>query len=482
MRIFFINPRFISGFTKSARWFAKSRGRVQRHPDYMCEAVAVSEAGGHECAFLDAAAIDMPIDQAVAVAKSFMPDLCVIYATTPTIISDIDAGARLKDATSAPVCLVGAHVTAETDDTFKRSDGVVDYIARGEYDYTVAELAENLEPAGVKGLSWRNPSGEIRHNDQRAFAENLDALPFPAWRHININDYRDAGKLFPFVTLLGGRGCFGRCTFCLLPQVMYGRQYRTKSAERVLDEIQYDLGLFPDLKEIMFEDDALSFGNVRERLEKICKGFIRRFPGLAWSANFRADVTDYSILKLMKRSGCRMLCVGFEFGSQEILNNVHKGEKIETMRKFASLARRAGIRIHGCFMVGGPGETRETARSTIEFAKNLEVDTVQFSGVCVYPGTEYYTWARDNGCLVPKDWPEWVDPEGEQRAIVSLPNLDVNAINELVDCGLKEFYLRPEQMIRMARNIKNWADIRTKFHGLKSFLDYFTTSARRLTR
>jgi len=473
MRVFFINPRYIPGFTKSARWFAKSRGRVQRHPDYMCEAVAVSEAAGNECAFLDAAAKDIPIEEAAKTVADFHPDLCVIYATTPTILSDIEAARRIKDASGALTCLVGAHVTAEPDDTFARGGGAVDFIARGEYDFTVAELAGGADPARVAGLSLRDGSGSVRHNADRPFAEDLDALPFPAWRHIDIADYRDAGKLFPFITLLGGRGCFGRCTFCLLPQVMYGRRYRTKSAERVLAEIRYDLELFPNLQEVMLEDDALSFPNVRDRLVEICEGFLRRFPGLAWSANFRADMTDLSVLKLMKRSGCRMLCVGFEFGDQRILDNVRKGEKIETMRRFAELARKAGVRVHGCFMIGGPGETRETARATIEFAKSLPIDTVQFSGVCVYPGTEYYEWARSNGYLVPTDWPEWVDAEGEQRSIVSLPELDVNEINEFVDRGLKEFYLRPTQMMRMARSIRGWGDVRAKLHGLRSFLDYF---------
>jgi radical SAM superfamily enzyme YgiQ (UPF0313 family) len=124
-------------------------------------------------------------------------------------------------------------------------------------------------------------------------------------------------------------------------------------------------------------------------------------------------------------------------------------------------------------MIGGPGETFETARDTIEFAKSLPIDTLQFSGLCAYPGTDYYKWARENGYLVPQDWPDWVDENKEQRAIINLPDLSIGQINDLVDRGLKEFYLRPRQMLRMARNIKSWSDVKTKLYGLKSFIDYF---------
>jgi radical SAM superfamily enzyme YgiQ (UPF0313 family) len=168
-----------------------------------------------------------------------------------------------------------------------------------------------------------------------------------------------------------------------------------------------------------------------------------------------------------------MLCVGFEFGNQQILNNVRKGTKLEHMHEFAELARKAAIRVHGCFMIGGPEETRETARQTIEFAKGLPVDTVQFSGVCAYPGTAYYSWVKENGYLVPQDWPQWVDENLEQRAIIDFPQLSVDEINALVDRGLQEFYMRPRQMWNMLRNIRSWSDVKAKLHGLRSFVDYF---------
>ncbi|GAG04301.1 unnamed protein product, partial [marine sediment metagenome] len=111
---------------------------------------------------------------------------------------------------------------------------------------------------------------------------------------------------------------------------------------------------------------------------------------------------------------------------------------------------------------------------TIRLAQELNIDTAQFSGVCAYPGTEYYMWCKENSYLVPKSWPEWVDENLEQRAIINFPQLSVDEINRLVDKGLKDFYLRPRQMIIMLKNIKSWTDIKTKFYGLKSFFNYFS--------
>lgn len=168
-----------------------------------------------------------------------------------------------------------------------------------------------------------------------------------------------------------------------------------------------------------------------------------------------------------------MLVVGYEFGNQEILNRVKKGTILEQMKIFTQNCKKIGIRIHGCFMIGGPGETKESAQETINFAQSLEIDTVQFSGLCPYPGTEFYSWCKENSYLVPDDWDKWVDENLEQRAIVNYPQLSVNEINQLIDEGLRNFYLRPKQIFTILKNFRSWSDVKTKLYGLKSFLNYF---------
>lgn len=477
MKVLFLNPAWGQGFCRSARWFAKSRGRVQRHPDYLCIAIAVLEEREHTCKFIDGAALNTSLDETRQIVAQFQPQMVVLQATTPSILSDIEYFRMCKEVAgqNCLTVMVGPHVSAEPDDTLERGQGAVDMIARGEYDYTLADIAQGDNPTEILGLSlWKE--GQIIHNPPRQLIQDLDKLPFPAWHHINPAHYHDFGKLHPFITLLSGRGCEAACTFCQLPQVMYGRRYRNRSISKVVDEMEYDLNLFPKLQEVMFEDDTLTLKRHRERLQSLCQEIVRRKLKIPWSANARADITDLDLLKLMKKSGCRMLVVGFEFGSQQVLNNVRKGITLEEMRLFAQRCRQAGIRVHGCFMVGGPGETRETALQTIKFAQELGIDTAQFSGLCPYPGTEFYQWCLEQGYLVPQEWPHWVDENLEQRAIINYPQLSVEEMNQLVDKGLRDFYLRPSQMFTVLRNINSWADVKTKLDGLWSFVDYFFLS------
>lgn len=473
MRVAFLNPTFGKDFTKSARWFARSRGRVQRHPDYFCTAAGVVEAAGHEICFLDAQAKNWPTEESVAFLLKFKPDMIVYQTTTPSIDADIECAKACKKATGAVNILIGPHVTAEPKDTLERAEGCVDAVAIGEYDFTLRDLANGVAIKDCLGLAYHTGTTYVE-TPRRPFIENLDEVAFPAWKHIDIYDYHDYGKLFPFLTLISGRGCRAKCTYCQLPQVMNGHTYRTRSVDNVIDEIEYDIKLFPNLKEVMFEDDTLTMRSSQDRLIELCEGMIRRNVKISWSANARVDVNDLDVLKLMKRAGCRWLCVGFEFGDQEVLNNVKKGATIKQMHTFAQNAHKAGVRVHGCFMFGGPGETLETCKKTIDMSLQLPIDTAQFTSVVAYPGTSYYNWAKESGYLVERNWRDWVDGDFEQCSTQKFPHLSEDQINAFVDEGLRKFYLRPTQMVRMVRNMSSWADVRSKLHGFRSFVEYFS--------
>lgn len=479
MRVAVLNPMFGKDFTKSARWFARSRGRVQRHPDYLATGAAVLEQAGHDILFMDTQAMNMPTEVLIEKhLKAFKPEMCVYQATTPSIYADIEAARMCKEAVGGLHVMVGPHVSAEPESTLRAANGALDAVARHEFDYTIRDVANGVALKDCLGLSYLDGDTYIE-NASRPYIENLDELPYPAWHHLDMGNYWDGAKLFPFVTQITARGCRYRCSYCQIPQVMNGHGYRPHSVERVVDEMLHNQKIIPGLREIMFEDDTLTMRIARDRLIALCEEIIRRDVKLSWSANARVDLNDLETLRLMKRSGCRMLCVGFEFGDQKILNNVKKGTTVDQMYTFAENASKAKIRIHGCFMIGGPEETRETAEKTIKMSKELKIDTAQFTGVVAYPGTSYYEWAKKSGALIPKDWRDWVTDDYEQAATVDLPTLSREEIDELVDKGLKEFYLRPEQMARMAKNISSWSDVKAKFHGLMSFAGYFSGNGRR---
>ncbi len=472
MNIVLLNPSYGENFVRVARWAAKSRGRVQRHPEYLLTAAQILINNGDSVSFIEAAARNFSIEETIEACQKRSPELLVIHATTPSIYSDIDLARQLKERTGCRIAFVGQHVTAEPDNTFLIASGAVDYICRREYDYTLLDLANQRIPEEIPGLSWIAPDGSIRHNADRHPLDVCE-LPFPAWQLIEPEWYPDAGKKFPFLTLMTGRGCNNACSFCRDPQLMYGHCLRSRRPEQVVDEMEYDLKVHPQIREIMFETDTFAADPVQATA--VCEEILRRGLNrrISWSCNTRVN-TDLELLPLMKKAGCRMLMTGFEFGYDEAFKAVRKGRvNIEMARAFAIRARELGFIVHGCFMIGAPGETRETARQTIDFAKSLPLDTIQITGIAVYPGTAMYEWAKKEGFILAQDWREWLTPEGEQRTIVSYPQLSAAEIDELIDIGLKEFYLRPVQMWRMLISIRSFGDLLRKLYGLKAFLNYF---------
>ncbi len=469
MKVMVLNPPYVPGFCRSARWAAKSRGRVQRHPDWLLVAAAVLEKAGHEVMFIDGVAQDLTREKVLSDARGFMPGLAVLHTTTPSIYNDVDYATAIKGLTGAVTVLVGPHVSALPEETLELGGGGVDAVARGEYDYTLRDIAGGAALKDIAGLSWRDGDDAVRHNPDRPPLD-VKELPFPAWRHIKPEWYWDAGKKFPFLTLISGRGCFGLCTFCRDTNLMYGRKLRYRDPAQVVDEMEYDISLFPGLKEIMFETDT--FTASKRHVQGVCEEILRRGIRISWSCNVRVDI-DLKLLPMMKKAGCRMLMVGFEFGTQKALDAVRKGVTVQQSRAFAVEAHRLGFIIHGCFMIGAPGETEESARATLRFARSLPLDTIQVSGICTYPGTELYDWAKKHGHLVARDWTEWVSKDYEQVTLLSYPQLPKERIDQLIDEGLKGFYLRPRQALRMLLNIRSMADVKRKLYGFRAFMDYF---------
>jgi radical SAM superfamily enzyme YgiQ (UPF0313 family) len=279
---------------------------------------------------------------------------------------------------------------------------------------------------------------------------DLDELPFVSEvykKHLNIYDYFYAANLYPEITILTGRGCPNRCVFCVLPQTLTGHGYRFRSVENVLQELEFIKREFPGVKEVFIEDDTLT-ANI-PRIRKLCSEMIKRKLNITWSANARADV-DLETLKLMKKAGCRLLCVGIESGNQQILNNIKKGTTLKGIREFFKATKKAGIMVHGCFMLGNIGETVETLKETVGFAKELDPDTAQFFPIMVYPGTEAFDYFKTHGYLLTEAFDEWLDREGQHKTIVSRPGLSAEELVAWCDEARRQFYLRPKYIASKA--------------------------------
>jgi len=440
-------------------------------------ATGVLEREGFNVKLIDAPARGYNLSFVIKIAKKFKPDLTVIDTSTPSIFNDIKVGEAIKDNTDSFILLVGTHPSALPEKTLRMSEKI-DAVARREYDYTVRDLAHTLEDekdlSSVLGISYRKGK-EIIHNSDRTFIDNLDELPFVSSvykKYLKITDYFFAAAEYPMIMIFTGRGCPFRCFFCMYPQVFYGRKYRLRSAENVVEEFEYIVENFPRVKEIGIEDDTFSADLTRVR--KICKLLIKKELNekIKWWANTRVNL-DLKTIKLMKKAGCRLIIPGYESGIQELLNRAHKGITLGQSLKFSRNAKKAGLLVHGCFMFGLPGETKETIRKTIEFAKKLNPDTAQFFPLIVYPGTEAYEWAKKNGYLLTEDYSKWLTPEGMHNTVISLPEVSNKELVEYCNKARREFYLRPSYIFyKLKQIILHSEEVKRTFKSLPTFFKH----------
>jgi anaerobic magnesium-protoporphyrin IX monomethyl ester cyclase len=471
--ILIINEPFVKDFCRTQRWAARSRGRVLRAPDWLAYATAVLEASGFTATLFDMVANDQSKEDLRAIVRSRQPAFVVLDSTTPSIYSDIECARIVKEESDAVVIMVGPHVSVLPQETLREANGAVDVACIGEYDYTVKEVIENFDTLDmVKGIAYYK-GGQVITTSLRPFIENLDKVPFPAWQQIDLMKYFDGGKLYPYIDVISGRGCPNQCIFCLWPAVMHGTRYRLRSAANVVDEIERDIALCPQVLkggEFFFEDDTFTVN--KARAIELCNEIMRRGLKITFSVNARADTADLEMFTVMKKAGCRELLVGFESGVQKILDTAHKNITLEQSRRFMKLAKEARLKVHGCFVIGLPGETEDTAKDTVDFALSLGCSTIQFSGAVPFPGTEFFRMAEKEEWLKSREWSRWLNKVGEQSGVISYPGLSEERVNYYVDRGLKKFYLRPAYMIQFLFSTKNSADLYRKLRGAWNYLSY----------
>jgi hopanoid biosynthesis associated radical SAM protein HpnJ len=366
-------------------------------------------------------------------------DLAVLHTSSPSFADDVKVVEALKSANPRlKAGFVGAKVAVQPDESLKYSE-VVDFVGRNEFDFTIKELAEGRDWSAIDGLSFRNNQGAVVHNKERAILENMDALPFVTEvykRDLEIEKYFIGYLKHPYISFYTGRGCKSRCTFCLWPQTVGGHRYRTRSVGNVIDEIRYARAAFPQVQEFFFDDDT--FTDDLARTEAIAKELGKL--GVTWSCNAKANVPR-ATLKVMRDNGLRLLLVGYESGNQKILHNIKKGMLVDVAKRFTKDCHELGIAIHGTFILGLPGETKETIEETIKFATEINPHTIQVSLAAPYPGTFLYKQAVENGWLDAKN-AELIDDKGVQIAPLHYPHLSHTEIFHSVEDFYKRFYFR----------------------------------------
>jgi hopanoid biosynthesis associated radical SAM protein HpnJ len=370
-------------------------------------------------------------------------ELIVIHTSTPSFKLDAKTAEMIKAVNAqAKIGFIGAQVAVEPEKSLLDAPAI-DFVARNEFDFTIKEVAEEVPWEDIKGLSYRNRRGAIVHNEDREILEDMDALPWvtPTYkRHLVIENYFIGYLKHPYLSFYTGRGCKSRCTFCLWPQTVGGHRYRVRSIKHVVEEVKWAQAAFPQVKEIFFDDDTLT--DNLPRVEALARELGKL--GIVWSCNAKANVPRKT-LEVLKDNGLRLLLVGYESGNQQILYNIKKGVRLEVARRFTKDCHDLGIVIHGAFILGLPGETRETIQETLDFAKEINPHTIQVSLAAPYPGTFLYRQAKENGWFRDADT-DLLTQDGLQIAPLHYPHLSHTEIYQSLEDFYKKFYFRPSKI------------------------------------
>jgi hopanoid biosynthesis associated radical SAM protein HpnJ len=437
LKTLFLHPPSFDGYDGGAgsRYQARREVRSFWYPTWLAQPAALVPGSR----LVDAPPAGLSLDDILPLAREY--ELAVLHTSAPSFAHDVKVAEALRaENPTLRVGFVGAHVAVARESALAASPAI-DFVAGAEFDFAIQEIAEGRPLDRVAGLSYRT-NGHLRRTRDRPPLEDMDRLPFVVdvyKRDLEVERYFIGYLQHPYVSLYTGRGCRSKCTFCLWPQTVGGHRYRTRSVEHVVAEIAHARRLFPQVKEYFFDDDT--FTDDRPRAEAIARGLGRL--GVTWSCNAKAEV-PYETLKVLKDNGLRLLLVGYESGSQPILNNVKKGIRLDRARAFTRDAKALGITIHGTFIMGLPGETRETIEETIRFALDIDPHTLQVSLAAPYPGTALYQEARERGWL--QDHDGLVDAGGVQTSVLGYPHLARTEIFASLDHFYRRFYFRPRKI------------------------------------
>jgi len=476
LNILFLNPPFLGKFSREQRSPAITKSGTIYFPMWLSYCAGYLEEQGFTIDLIDAPADNLSLEDVLKRFHEFNPDVAVVATSTPSIYQDVETTATLvREKPTLKTVLVGPHVSVLDIQTLDLNPAL-QFVARREYEVTVLELCQALEKGepvdSIAGITYRK-ADEILRNPDRELNNDLDILPFVSRTYkkfLRIENYFSSIALYPQVTIITGRGCLYGCKFCVYPQTQMGRKYRFRSVEKVLDEVEYILETFPQIKEIFFEDDTLT--SDKERCRNFCNSVLERGVKFNWTANSRADV-DFETLSIMKKAGCRLLCVGVESGNQEILDRIGKSLTLAQIESFFSASKKAGIIVHGCFMVGNPGETHETMAQTLKFAKKLKPDTAQFFPIMVYPGTKTYNWARENNYIETNDFSRWLTPEGLHNCVVSSEDLSSAELVNFCNGARRQFYLRLSYIFsKLKQVVKSPGERRRTWKSAMTFRRY----------
>ncbi|MEK7817569.1 MAG: radical SAM protein [Actinomycetota bacterium] len=436
-------------------------------PVTLATAAAVLRNEGFEVRLVDGSVEDIDRERLSALIADYRPDLVVINTATPSIESDISVASLAKEAwPNARTLAIGIHTSALPESCFEMDEGL-DMVVRGEPEYTIRDVALALRDdgglEGIPGLSFRE-NGSVKSNQDRPFIDDLDELPFPAWDLIDTGRYRLPFSGRCFLLVASARGCPYPCTFCA-NKAYYGARLRKRSPEKVVDEMEWASREFGISDFLIWSE---SFTNDQDYAIATAEEISRRGLEISWVCNSRVDTVSPRLLKAIRDAGCWMIGYGIESGSQQVLDSVRKGATITDAVQAVRMAREVGLEVTGHCILGFPGETEETMRQTIEFARFLNLDYAQFYCAVAFPGSGMYDQCRESGWLDNFDWSYY-----EQNfSVLTTPQLTSEQVMQAREKAYREFYLQPRMVLKTLGKIRSRRDLANFAGMVKDFLTW----------
>ena len=466
-----LNPPFLPRFSRYSRSPCVTQGGTLYYPLMECAAVAYAEKYGFTGLVVDSIANNYTREQTIALLKKRRPRLVTVATSTPSIYADIAIADRIKEELpQATVVLVGRHASWAPEETLKASVAA-DAVIRNEFYKACVALLKGVPLAQVEGAVYRD-GGQVTSNpDGQALDPNEIPLMSPIIkRDLDVRNYFYASLRNPYTMLQNSWGCAFNCDFC---DEFYKASYRRREPELTIKELQYIEREMPTVREVLFDDPTFAINE--KHTTELCRAMLANRIKLTWSCQLRASVS-YDTLKLMRQAGCRLAHVGVESLTQEGKDSVHKRISLDQEIRFLRDAKKAGILIHGCFIVGLPSESDSSMRQTIDRAKALPFDTVQVFPLIPTPHTSSWKWAQENEFLTTTDYSKWIKDDGSYRCVISRPGFSCEDVEAWVDRFIREFYFRPPYIwYKSLQSLKSWQEMK---RNVKSGLNLVRRSGR----
>lgn len=414
----------------------------------------------------------------------YQPKYYLTQMTAPTLENDL-YGCFLAHARGAKTIAFGTHITPIPVETMRPYPSL-DIALVGEPDLTIRDLLDHLEgriderspeikamfdkhdpmykPSfnedgsvnmhGIKGIAWRK-DGQIILNFPRPFVADLDQMPIPMHELLPLQTYRMPLIKGPFTFIVTSRGCPAGCTYCI-KHVSYQYATRLRSPKLIMEELWYLKKL--GIHNIHMYADLFTVN--RDQVVELCKMIIEENIGIKWTCNSRVDFVDEEMLALMGKAGCRLISWGIESGNEQILKHARKGAYPDKAERALRWAKQAGIMNWGYFIIGLPGETEETIRQTIDFAKKLPLDIALFHVAAPYPGTPFFFEVVENKWFRPGT--RWEQVDMDKGTVLDYPNISAERLLYWQKRAFREWAFRPGPLLTYLKMLMyDWSTMKT---------------------